>query len=50
MEPGKELVLKAFLLLQIRWDFPGGAVIKNLPTKAGYTRDPGFDPWVEKIP
>ena len=27
--------------------FLGGSVVKNLPAKAG---DPGFHPWVEKIP
>ena len=32
------------------WGFAGGTVIKNLPTKAGDTRDVGFDPWVGKIP
>ena len=29
--------------------FPGGTVIKNLPTNAG-NRKPWFDPWVGKIP
>ena len=29
--------------------FPGGTVIKNLPTNAGNTK-PWFDPWVGKIP
>ena len=29
------------------WDFPGGAVVKNLPANAG---DTGFEPWSGKIP
>ena len=28
-------------------DFPGGAVVKNLPANAG---DNGFEPWSRKIP
>ena len=27
--------------------YSGGSVVKNLPAKAG---DPGFDPWVGKVP
>ena len=30
-------------------DFPGGAVVKNLPTNTGDTIH-GFSPWVGKIP
>ena len=30
-------------------DFPGGAVVKNLPTNTGDTIH-GFNPWVGKIP
>ena len=36
------------------WAFPGGSVVKNLPTKAGDTRDSlslcRLEPWVRKIP
>ena len=30
--------------------FPGGAVVKNPPVKAGDARDRGFNPWVRNIP
>ena len=30
--------------------FPSGAVIKNLPAKAGDVRRHEFNPWVAKIP
>ena len=29
------------------WDFPGGAVVKNLPAQC---RGHRFDPWSRKIP
>ena len=32
-------------------NFPGDAVVKNMPAKAGdRCRRRGFDPWVRKIP
>jgi len=30
--------------------FPGGALVKNPPTKCRRWNDHGFDPWVGKIP
>ena len=30
--------------------FPAGTVVKNLLANTGDSRDPGFDPWVRKIP
>ena len=30
--------------------FPGGSVVKNLPTNAGGTGDADLTPWVGKIP
>ena len=30
--------------------FPGGAVVKKPPANTEDTRDPGFNPWVGKIP
>ena len=38
-------------LVRIREGFPGGTVVKNLPTNAGdQCRRHRFDPWVRKIP
>ena len=34
----------------IRWDFPGGAVVKNLPANAGDTRDLGLIPGSQRSP
>ena len=37
-------------LVRIREGFPGGTVVKNLPTNAGdQCRRHRFDPWVGKI-
>ena len=39
-----------FLGGDCHWGFPGGAVVKKPPAKAGDTRDVGSIPWVRKIP
>ena len=31
-------------------DFPGSAVVKNMPANAGRPKRHRFDPWVGKIP
>ena len=31
-------------------NFPGGTVLKNLPTKCRRPKRHGFNPWVRKIP
>ena len=36
--------------LMLWFDFLGGTVVKNLPAKAGDTRDYWFNSWVRKIP
>ena len=33
-----------------RMDFPGGTVVKNLPTIAGYARDMGSTPGLGRFP
>ena len=34
--------------VSLLWGFPGGSVIKNLPTSQ--CRRHGFNPWIRKIP
>ena len=43
------LCLKKLLICYL-WDFPAGSVVKNLPAKAGDTRDRGWIPGLGRCP
>ena len=43
--------LSDFTSLQtVRWGFPGGSVVKNMPANAGDTGDPGTVPGLGRSP